>query len=98
MADPVPAGSDVSSGTYKCTICGYEGMPASRGCCTGLGSRGAPIAWALGLAADDRAGLLATGCPERYAPGARCVPGPKEALAWFTLESTCIASAHTSPS
>lgn len=24
MADPVPAGSDVSSGTYKCTSCGYE--------------------------------------------------------------------------
>jgi Zn finger protein HypA/HybF involved in hydrogenase expression len=24
MANPVPAGSDVSSGTYKCTNCGYE--------------------------------------------------------------------------
>jgi len=24
MAEPVPAGSDVSSGTYKCTSCGYE--------------------------------------------------------------------------
>lgn len=24
MANPVPAGSDVSSGTYKCTKCGYE--------------------------------------------------------------------------
>jgi Zn finger protein HypA/HybF involved in hydrogenase expression len=24
MADPVPAGSDVSSGTCKCTSCGYE--------------------------------------------------------------------------
>lgn len=24
MADPVPAGSDVSSGTYRCTSCGYE--------------------------------------------------------------------------
>jgi DNA-directed RNA polymerase subunit RPC12/RpoP len=24
MADPVPAGSDVSSGTYKCANCGYE--------------------------------------------------------------------------
>jgi Zn finger protein HypA/HybF involved in hydrogenase expression len=24
MADPVPAGSDVSSGTYACTTCGYE--------------------------------------------------------------------------
>jgi lipopolysaccharide biosynthesis regulator YciM len=24
MADPVPSGSDVSSGTYKCTNCGYE--------------------------------------------------------------------------
>lgn len=24
MAEPVPAGSDVSSGTYKCTNCGYE--------------------------------------------------------------------------
>lgn len=24
MADPVPAGSDVSSGTYKCTSCGYD--------------------------------------------------------------------------
>jgi hypothetical protein len=24
MADPVPAGSDVSSGTYRCTNCGYE--------------------------------------------------------------------------
>jgi hypothetical protein len=24
MADPVPAGSDVSAGTYKCTNCGYE--------------------------------------------------------------------------
>jgi Zn finger protein HypA/HybF involved in hydrogenase expression len=24
MADPVPAGSDVSAGTYKCTNCGHE--------------------------------------------------------------------------
>lgn len=24
MADPVPAGSDVSAGTYRCTKCGYE--------------------------------------------------------------------------
>ena len=24
MANPVPAGSDVSSGTYECTNCGYE--------------------------------------------------------------------------
>ncbi len=24
MANPVPAGSDVSSGTYRCTQCGYE--------------------------------------------------------------------------
>ena len=24
MAEPVPAGSDVSSGTYKCTNCGHE--------------------------------------------------------------------------
>ena len=24
MAEPVPAGSDVSAGTYNCTNCGYE--------------------------------------------------------------------------
>jgi len=24
MAEPVPAGSGVSSGTYKCTACGYK--------------------------------------------------------------------------
>jgi predicted RNA-binding Zn-ribbon protein involved in translation (DUF1610 family) len=24
MAEPVPAGSDVSSGTYRCTSCGNE--------------------------------------------------------------------------
>ena len=24
MANPVAAGSDVSSGTYRCTTCGYE--------------------------------------------------------------------------
>ena len=24
MADPVPAGSDVSAGTYRCTKCGNE--------------------------------------------------------------------------
>lgn len=24
MADPVPAGSDVSAGTYRCTDCSYE--------------------------------------------------------------------------
>ncbi len=24
MAEPVPAGSDVSGGTYICTECGYE--------------------------------------------------------------------------
>jgi len=24
MADPVPAGSDVSAGTYRCTECGYD--------------------------------------------------------------------------
>ena len=24
MAEPVPAGSDVSAGTYECTNCGYE--------------------------------------------------------------------------
>ena len=29
MADPVPAGSDVSAGTYRCTNCGYELQVAS---------------------------------------------------------------------
>ena len=24
MANPVPAGSDVSAGTYRCTQCGYK--------------------------------------------------------------------------
>ena len=24
MAEPVPAGSDVSAGTYRCTQCGYQ--------------------------------------------------------------------------
>jgi Zn finger protein HypA/HybF involved in hydrogenase expression len=24
MANPAPIGSDVSSGTYRCTSCGYE--------------------------------------------------------------------------
>lgn len=24
MAEPVPAGSDVSAGTYRCAKCGYE--------------------------------------------------------------------------
>jgi predicted RNA-binding Zn-ribbon protein involved in translation (DUF1610 family) len=24
MADPIPVGSDVSSGRYQCTNCGYE--------------------------------------------------------------------------
>jgi Zn finger protein HypA/HybF involved in hydrogenase expression len=24
MANPAPVGSDVASGTYKCTNCGYE--------------------------------------------------------------------------
>lgn len=24
MAEPVPAGSDVSAGSYECTECGYE--------------------------------------------------------------------------
>jgi lipopolysaccharide biosynthesis regulator YciM len=24
MAEPVPAGSDASAGTYKCTNCGYK--------------------------------------------------------------------------
>lgn len=24
MAEPVPAGSDVSAGTYQCTECGYQ--------------------------------------------------------------------------
>jgi predicted nucleic acid-binding Zn-ribbon protein len=24
MANPVPAGSDASAGTYRCTDCGYE--------------------------------------------------------------------------
>jgi rubrerythrin len=24
MANPVPAGSDVSAGTYRCTNCGYD--------------------------------------------------------------------------
>jgi hypothetical protein len=24
MAEPIPAGSDVSAGTYSCTECGYE--------------------------------------------------------------------------
>ncbi len=24
MADPIPAGSDVSAGTYQCTKCSYE--------------------------------------------------------------------------
>jgi lipopolysaccharide biosynthesis regulator YciM len=29
MADPVPAGSDASAGTYQCTNCGYELQVAS---------------------------------------------------------------------
>jgi lipopolysaccharide biosynthesis regulator YciM len=29
MANPVPAGSDVSAGTYRCTKCGYELSVAS---------------------------------------------------------------------
>jgi hypothetical protein len=29
MAEPVPAGSDVSAGTYKCTDCGNEMSVAS---------------------------------------------------------------------
>ena len=29
MANPVAAGSDVSSGTYRCTNCGYELQTAS---------------------------------------------------------------------
>ena len=29
MAEPVPAGSDVSAGTYRCTNCGYELSVAS---------------------------------------------------------------------
>jgi hypothetical protein len=29
MAEPVPAGSDVSSGTYQCASCGYELSVAS---------------------------------------------------------------------
>jgi predicted RNA-binding Zn-ribbon protein involved in translation (DUF1610 family) len=24
MAEPIPVGSDVSAGTYRCTSCGYE--------------------------------------------------------------------------
>jgi predicted RNA-binding Zn-ribbon protein involved in translation (DUF1610 family) len=24
MAEPIPAGSDASAGTYSCTSCGYE--------------------------------------------------------------------------
>jgi predicted nucleic acid-binding Zn-ribbon protein len=31
MADPVPAGSDVSAGTYKCTNCGNELQVGSTG-------------------------------------------------------------------
>jgi predicted nucleic acid-binding Zn-ribbon protein len=29
MADPVPAGSDVSAGTYRCTSCGNDLQVAS---------------------------------------------------------------------
>jgi predicted nucleic acid-binding Zn-ribbon protein len=29
MANPVPAGSDVSAGTYRCTQCGYEHVTGS---------------------------------------------------------------------
>jgi lipopolysaccharide biosynthesis regulator YciM len=29
MANPVPAGSDVSAGTYRCTNCAYELQVAS---------------------------------------------------------------------
>lgn len=29
MAQPAPAGSDVSAGTYACTACGYELSVAS---------------------------------------------------------------------
>jgi hypothetical protein len=31
MANPVAAGSNVSSGTYRCTNCGYELQTAIRG-------------------------------------------------------------------
>ena len=39
MANPVPVGSDVSAGTYRCTNCGYElsvqsvqSLPSCPGC------------------------------------------------------------------
>ncbi len=31
MANPVPAGSDVSAGTYRCTSCGNEISMGSKG-------------------------------------------------------------------
>ncbi len=43
MADPVPSGSDVSAGTYRCTECGYDEqvqsikhLPPCRKCGNGL--------------------------------------------------------------
>jgi hypothetical protein len=46
MANPVPAGSDVSAGTYRCTACGYElevsstkSLPRVRPVRTGGGTR-----------------------------------------------------------
>jgi len=41
MADPVPAGSDVSAGTYKCTRCGYELRSRPR---SGATHAGVPLA------------------------------------------------------
>jgi hypothetical protein len=42
MAKPIPAGSDVSAGTYSCTDCGYElsvqstqHLPPCPGCSNG---------------------------------------------------------------
>src|SRR4051812_8765896 len=43
-------------------------------------------------------GLPSDRVPGALCPGARCVLGGKEAHAWFTSESTCIASARTSRS
>lgn len=45
MANPAPIGSDVSSGTYKCTNCGYKIDTRSLGHLPPCPSCGGPNEW-----------------------------------------------------
>jgi hypothetical protein len=54
MAEPIPVGSDVSAGTYRCTSCGYEMSVQSLTSLPPCSNCEGPYAWQTVTGGDSR--------------------------------------------